>query len=82
MRFRALLPALLLLSTAPVIHAQCGEKPNEFYVAKVVFERQGQLTLEEKASIRALLMGRCFDESNLSELGKTVLEEYQNLRRL
>jgi outer membrane protein assembly factor BamA len=79
MRFRTFLPVLFLLSTAPLIHAQCGDKPTELYVAKVVFERQSQLTPEQKASIRARLMGRCFDESNLSELGKLAWEEYQNL---
>jgi hypothetical protein len=80
MRFRVLLPLLFLLSGSSLLQAQCSDKPNQLYVAKVIFERQDHLTPDQLALIRARLIGRCFDQSRtLDDLGEIVLEEYQNL---
>lgn len=80
MRFRVLPLLLILLACTPLLRAQCGADINKLYVAKVIFERQGHLTPDQLALIRARLTGRCFDQSRaLDDLGEIVLEEYQDL---
>jgi outer membrane translocation and assembly module TamA len=70
---------LILLACTPLLRAQCGADINKLYVAKVIFERQGHLTPDQLALIRARLVGRCFDPARSGDLGELVYEEYQNL---
>jgi len=51
---------------------------DDFVVSEVIFEEANHLSPQEQAMLKLRLIGHCFESSNISDTGATVLTAFQN----
>lgn len=80
-KFVCLLSVGLTLSAAAqnssAARLECTPQ-SEFVVSQVTFERATGLSPQEQATVKLRLFGRCFNGSNVSDTGATVIDAFQN----
>ena len=79
MRFEVLASALPFFACIPLTRAQCDPTSSKYYVAIVNLENPGHLSPQQQARLKPLIVGKCFDDSTLSELLSPVFDFYQTL---
>jgi hypothetical protein len=78
-RFQVLAAAALFFACIPLTWAQCDPTSSKYYVANVNLENPGHPSPQQLARVKLLIVGKCFDDSNLSELLSPVFDFYQTL---
>ncbi len=75
----SIVAVMLLLCAGTVLSpTRCNAQNPDYCVANVVFEDHGHLTLEEAASAKLRIVGRCFDNSEIETLRNLIVQALQD----